>query len=66
MFINVYLFDCWVLVGSHRIFDLCCAMLGASVVACELLAAACVVQFPDQGSDLGTLPREGRVVATKP
>ena len=40
--------------------------VGALVVACRLLVAVCGIQFPDQGSNLGILHWEHRVLATRP
>ena len=40
--------------------------VGSLVVACGLLVAACEIQFPDQGSSLGPLHWEFRVLATGP
>ena len=39
---------------------------GSLVVACERLVAACGIQFPDQGLNLGPLQWELRVLATGP
>ena len=39
---------------------------GSFVAACKLLAAACGIQFPDQGSNLGPLRWERKVLATGP
>ena len=36
------------------------------VLACKTLAAASRIQFPDQGSNLGPLHRQHRVLATRP
>ena len=38
--------------------------VGSLVVACELLVAACVTQFPNQGSNLGPLHWECGILAT--
>ena len=59
------------LVVAHRIFiAVCgifsCSMWDLSVVACELLVATCGIQLPDQGSNLGPLHWERRVLATGP
>ena len=40
--------------------------VGSLVVACGLLVVACEIQFPDQGSNLGPLHWEFRVLATGP
>ena len=40
--------------------------VGSLVAACELLIAACGIQFPDQGLNLGPLHWELRVVTTGP
>ena len=37
-----------------------------SAVACEVLVAACGIQFPEQGSNLGLSHWECRVLATGP
>ena len=54
-------------------WDLCCGMqdlqlqhTGSSSAACELLVAACGIQFPDQGSNPGPLHWECGVLATGP
>ena len=40
--------------------------MGSLLVACELLSAACGIEFPDQGSNLGPLHWECGVLATGP
>ena len=37
-----------------------------SVVACELLVAACVIYSPNQGLNLGPLPWDREILATGP
>ena len=39
---------------------------GSSLAACELLVAACGIQFPDQESNLGPLYWQHRILATGP
>ena len=56
--------------AQHICFVCCTAYYlqhaGSLVVACKLLVAACGIQFPDQGSNLGPLHWEHRVLATGP
>ena len=55
--IFIYLFGC---IGSQL------QHAGSLVVACEPLVAACGIQFPNQGSNLGALHWERGVFATGP
>ena len=52
------------------IFDLLCGVRDLffffSAMACEVLVAACGIQFPEQGSSPGPLPWECGVLATEP
>ena len=55
-----------VLPVTRGIFTLAYGTQELSVVACELLIAACSIQFPDQGSNPGPLHWECGVSTTRP
>ena len=63
------LFFLWLrraLIVAGGIFRLRCGVRSPLAGACELLAAACGMWFPDQGSNPDPLHWEGRVLATAP
>ena len=63
-FIYIYLSECAESQVQHMGSSLWHA--GSIVVACQLLAAACGIQFSNQGSNSGPLHWEYGVVATAP
>ena len=56
-FLNTYLLGCTRSQLQH---------VGSLIAACQLLVAACGIQFPDQGTNPGPLHWESRVLATEP
>ena len=79
LFVYLFIWLRRVLVSAHGIFVVACGVFqlrhsgifqlwhaGSLVAARELLAAACGIQFPDQGSNPGPLHWECRVLATGP